>query len=72
MLAACDMGCDVTVAFPEGWDLDDEVMAAARERLAFARLISTERRLRSSLDKSPPVMTRSTSIGSSLSFMRAR
>lgn len=36
MLAACDMGCDVTVAFPEGWDLDEEVMAAAQERAAQA------------------------------------
>ena len=35
LLAACDMGCDVTLAFPEGWDLDSEVMAtraAARQR----------------------------------------
>lgn len=32
LLAACDMGCDVTLAFPEGWDLDDEVVAAATER----------------------------------------
>ena len=36
LLAACDMGCDVTLAFPEGWDLDEEVMAAARERAAQA------------------------------------
>ncbi|MFL5732842.1 MAG: N-acetylornithine carbamoyltransferase [Chloroflexia bacterium] len=33
LLAACDMGCDVTLAFPEGWDLDGEVMAAATERV---------------------------------------
>ena len=32
MLAAIDMGCDVTLAFPEGWDLDEEVMQVARER----------------------------------------
>ena len=36
LLAACDMGCDVTLAFPEGWDLDDEVMQTARERSARA------------------------------------
>ncbi len=36
LLAACDMSCDVTLAFPEGWDLDDEVMAVARERSAGA------------------------------------
>jgi N-acetylornithine carbamoyltransferase len=36
LLAACDMGCDVTLAFPEGWDLDDEVMVTARERAAQA------------------------------------
>jgi N-acetylornithine carbamoyltransferase len=32
LLSACDMGCDVTLAFPEGWDLDPEVMQAAGER----------------------------------------
>lgn len=36
LLAACDMGCDVTLAFPEGWDLDGDVMSAARERAAQA------------------------------------
>jgi N-acetylornithine carbamoyltransferase len=36
LLAACDMGCDVTLAFPEGWDLDDEVLATARARAAEA------------------------------------
>jgi len=36
LLAACDMGCDVTLAFPEGWDLDDEVVTAARSRAAQA------------------------------------
>jgi N-acetylornithine carbamoyltransferase len=36
LLAACDMGCDVTLAFPEGWDLDSEVMTAARARAAEA------------------------------------
>jgi N-acetylornithine carbamoyltransferase len=36
LLAACDMGCDVTLAFPEGWDLDDEVMQTARERAGSA------------------------------------
>src|SRR5829696_2036776 len=32
LLAACDMGCDVTLAFPEGWDLDGEVMTVAGQR----------------------------------------
>ncbi len=32
LLAGCDMGCDVTLAFPEGWDIDGEVMATAQER----------------------------------------
>lgn len=32
LLAACDMGCDVTLAFPEGWDLDPEVTAVAGQR----------------------------------------
>jgi N-acetylornithine carbamoyltransferase len=36
LLAACDMGCDVTLAFPEGWDLDAEVMQVAAERSASA------------------------------------
>src|SRR5207253_9643943 len=36
LLAACDMGCDVTLAFPKGWDLDAEVMAVATERAAQA------------------------------------
>jgi N-acetylornithine carbamoyltransferase len=36
LLAAIDMGCEVTLAFPEGWDLDPEVMATARARAAEA------------------------------------
>ncbi|HUS13573.1 MAG TPA: N-acetylornithine carbamoyltransferase [Chloroflexia bacterium] len=36
LLAACDMGCDVTLAFPVGWDLDPEVMAVAHARAASA------------------------------------
>lgn len=36
LLAACDMGCDVTLAFPPGWDLDSEVMATAQARAAEA------------------------------------
>jgi N-acetylornithine carbamoyltransferase len=32
LLAAIDMGCDVTLAFPDGWDLDSEVMAVAAAR----------------------------------------
>jgi len=32
MMAACDMGCDVTIAFPEGWDLDPEIVATAKQR----------------------------------------
>ncbi len=36
LLAACDMGCDVTLAFPEGWDLDADVMATAHARAAQA------------------------------------
>jgi N-acetylornithine carbamoyltransferase len=32
LLAAIDMGCEVTLAFPEGWDLDGEVMAVAQAR----------------------------------------
>jgi N-acetylornithine carbamoyltransferase len=32
LLAAIDMGCDVTLAFPEGWDLDSEIMASAHAR----------------------------------------
>ncbi|HMA34934.1 MAG TPA: N-acetylornithine carbamoyltransferase [Chloroflexia bacterium] len=36
LLAACDMGCDVTLAFPPGWDLDGEVLATAAARAASA------------------------------------
>ncbi len=36
LLAACEMGCDVTLAYPEGWDLDPEIVAGARERAAAA------------------------------------
>lgn len=32
LLQACDMGCDVTLAFPEGWDLDSEVVQTAMSR----------------------------------------
>jgi N-acetylornithine carbamoyltransferase len=32
LLAACDMGCQVTLAFPEGWDLDEEVVTIAAQR----------------------------------------
>lgn len=30
--AACDMGYDVTLAFPEGWDLDSDIVATAQQR----------------------------------------
>jgi N-acetylornithine carbamoyltransferase len=30
------MGCDITLTFPEGWDLDGDVMSAAYERSAEA------------------------------------
>lgn len=30
--AACDMGYDVVLAYPEGWDLDPEIVATAKER----------------------------------------
>lgn len=36
MLAACDLGMDVVVAHPEGWELDAEVMATAAARAATA------------------------------------
>ncbi len=36
MMAACDMGCDVTIAFPEGWDLDPEIVATAKQRAEHA------------------------------------
>jgi N-acetylornithine carbamoyltransferase len=32
MLAACDLGMDVVVAHPEGWDLDPEILAVAQQR----------------------------------------
>ncbi|MDQ3928017.1 MAG: N-acetylornithine carbamoyltransferase [Chloroflexota bacterium] len=32
LLQAIDMGCDVTLAFPQGWDLDVEVTATAYAR----------------------------------------
>lgn len=30
--AACDMGYDVVLAYPEGWDLDPEIVATAAQR----------------------------------------
>ena len=36
MMAAVDLGMDVTLAYPEGWDLDPQVMAAAHTRAAQA------------------------------------
>jgi N-acetylornithine carbamoyltransferase len=36
LLSACDMGCDVTLAFPEGWDLDPDIMATAQARASQA------------------------------------
>ncbi len=32
MLAACDLGMDVVVAYPEGWDLDPEILSVAASR----------------------------------------
>jgi N-acetylornithine carbamoyltransferase len=32
MLAACDLGMNVTIAHPEGWDLDPEILHAAASR----------------------------------------
>ena len=32
ILAAVDLGMDVTVAYPEGWDLDPEIMDSIKER----------------------------------------
>jgi N-acetylornithine carbamoyltransferase len=32
MLAACDLGMDVVVAHPTGWDLDPEILAIAAQR----------------------------------------
>lgn len=32
MLAACDLGMNVTVVHPEGWDLDPEIIAVAAQR----------------------------------------
>ncbi len=32
MLAACDLGMNVVVAHPEGWDLDPEILASAEQR----------------------------------------
>ncbi|GCE11472.1 N-acetylornithine carbamoyltransferase [Tengunoibacter tsumagoiensis] len=32
MLAACDLGMDVVVAHPEGWELDPEILAVAQRR----------------------------------------
>ena len=36
LMQAIDMGCDVALAFPEGWDLDNEVISAANARAAQA------------------------------------
>jgi N-acetylornithine carbamoyltransferase len=36
MMAAIDLGMDVTVVYPEGWDLDPQVMATAAERAGAA------------------------------------
>jgi N-acetylornithine carbamoyltransferase len=32
MLAACDLGMDVVIAYPQGWDLDPEILAIADQR----------------------------------------
>ncbi|QBD76766.1 N-acetylornithine carbamoyltransferase [Ktedonosporobacter rubrisoli] len=32
MLAACDLGMNVTLAYPEGWDLDPEIVKMASQR----------------------------------------
>src|SRR5215469_8827446 len=32
MLAACDLGMDVVVVHPEGWDLDPEILTTAKQR----------------------------------------
>ncbi|GCE25623.1 N-acetylornithine carbamoyltransferase [Dictyobacter alpinus] len=32
MLAACDLGMDVVIAHPQGWELDPEILAVAQKR----------------------------------------
>jgi len=33
MLAACDLGMDVVLAHPAGWDLDSDILASAEQRV---------------------------------------
>ncbi|OGE26412.1 hypothetical protein A3C26_01635 [Candidatus Daviesbacteria bacterium RIFCSPHIGHO2_02_FULL_39_12] len=32
LMSACDLGMEVTVAYPEGWDLDEEIINSAKAR----------------------------------------
>ncbi|KKR32552.1 MAG: Ornithine carbamoyltransferase [Candidatus Gottesmanbacteria bacterium GW2011_GWC2_39_8] len=36
ILASCDLGMDVLVAYPEGWDLDPEIVSVMEQRVALA------------------------------------
>lgn len=36
LLAACDLGMDVVLAHPDGWELDQEIIAVAGQRAALA------------------------------------
>lgn len=36
LMSACDLGMQVTVAYPKGWDLDEEIISFAKDRAKLA------------------------------------
>ena len=60
MLAACDLGMDVVVAHPTGWDLDPEILAIAAQRARQSGgSFSIEHNIESALDSAHVVCAKS-------------
>jgi N-acetylornithine carbamoyltransferase len=60
MLAACDLGMDVVIAHPEGWDLDPEILASAEQRARQAGgSLSIEHNMESALNGTHVVCAKS-------------
>jgi N-acetylornithine carbamoyltransferase len=60
MLAACDLGMDVVVAHPTGWDLDPEILAIAQQRARQGGgSLSIEHNMESALDGAHVVCAKS-------------
>jgi N-acetylornithine carbamoyltransferase len=60
MLATCDLGMDVVIAHPPGWDLDPEILATAEQRARLAGgSLSIEHNIETALEDAQIVCAKS-------------